>query len=216
MTAESPSKPKRGIPDYRAVWQGYAALVLALGVCIFLLIYVDAAMHFPYERGTPIVYPLLLLEQPLYAFFFWGGVSMLLMVLVVFAFRRRVRLASVVMFILVWEVVGYGSLTIYADPAVSTLYQSISHADHVYHLFYIQDTHLREETIHLYTVFKCDSLSLLCQYVSTPYVRLTTIGQSDSFNESGALFVDAIDNTLKLRVGEEVYRTYIDNWSPRP
>jgi hypothetical protein len=216
MTDETYSKPKRGMPDHRKAWHGYVALLIAFGVCIFLLICVDAVMDFPDERGTPIFYPLLRLKQPPNATIFWGGVSIFLMGLIGFAILKRARVASVFMFILVWGVVAYGSLTIYADADTtkSTLSQSILHADHVYHLFYIQDMHASERTTHAYTVVKCDSLSLICQYISTPYYLVTTMGEGASFDKSGRLFIDEIYRTLNLRVGNEVYS--VSDWSDRP
>lgn len=209
------SKPKRRMPQTRRAWQGYIALLVALGVCLFLLVSVDAVVHFPDERGTPIFYTLLLLKQLPYEFYLWGVAILFLMgLLTVALFCRVIIFAPAFAFVLIWGVGGYSSLVLSADSTDFKLYQSISHANYVYRLFYTWDMTASEETIHTYTIVKCDSLGLICHYFSTPHRINTRLDGASAFDESGLLFVDEPDQPLKLRVGAEVYK--IDDWSDRP
>ena len=61
-----------------------------------------------------------------------------------------------------------------------------------------------------FTILKCDSAGLLCNYYSAPY-RIREV--VDLFDESGQLFIE--DNVLYLQVGDEHYLATDDYFTRR-
>lgn len=201
MTDELNEKQKR-VP-YRNVWQGYVALGLAAVLCMVM------AQITAIAQGMPIFYPLLVFTQypPLQALL-WGAAAILFVGLLIFATRRRLIVQAAFVFLISGFLLLYVFLyTVFLSYLIP--YQTLSHQGYVYYLVsqwnHSFDFPSSDES---YRVLKCDTSGVMWYGQDTPYSVMLTDYSGDvigTFDTSGELFIYEFDQTLKLRVGNEVY-----------
>jgi len=136
-------------------------------------------------------------------------IAIFFMALLIFAVKRRVIAASVLVGLISAGVLLF---ELYFGVMLSDVkaHHSLWHQGHVYRLMSEWDEgfFVTPRDTERYVVLQCDASGLICDQYATPYsLELEGYGPGiiKTFDQSGALYIDATDQSLKLRVGDEVY-----------
>jgi hypothetical protein len=211
MSDEANEKQKHGQTQSHKSWQGYAALLFGIGVCLLLFICLISTADFD-RRNRLIVYPLLLLSHsPSLSLVFGLSILILFMGAMMFAVWRGVMWLVVIFAFLIGVGLLGGAFIVRVFASDLAPQQTLLHQGHVYHLVVVWDGGGMDSPTKSYTVFQCDDAGWLCGGYATPYSHEYQLFDNkvdtrfEKFYATDALFIDEADQILKLRVGDEVY-----------
>jgi hypothetical protein len=199
-------KVKKAPPKPRS-WAGYGALIVAVGLCLFLM-WCDWQSYDLIDRGQTLTFfPMVMIAQGLAR---WPIEFMIVLFvpLFVFAAWRLARpLPIVAAGIITLGLFGVAWLGAIIDSDITPV-QMLQRGHAQYRLIAIYGGGLEwgySSPVKAYSTLKCDSTGLLCQYHATLYLVEEYLSEEWlSFDEGAELFSSGSGSELMLRVGDKV------------